>query len=111
MTTAQRLKGHNFERQVAADLRRVFPDAARNLSEPRDGHTGVDLVNTGAFAVQCKRYRNYAPIAAIEEINGPGVPLLVTKADGKPAMAVLPFDALLQLLDDIGLAYTTGREG
>lgn len=81
---------------------------------------GIDIVNVEPFAIQCKRFKGYAPISCIEEIHiaitdSPisgeeaarfarrhfeRVPLLLTKADGKPTMAVLPWSELKKLLKD-----------
>ena len=111
MSKSQRDKGHNFERWCAIQLQRVFPDARRNVTETQTGGQGVDLVNTGAFAVQCKRYAKYAPISKIEEVNAPGYwPLLITKGDRNRTMAVLPLDALIAILEDVGIAYETPEQ-
>lgn len=108
MSKSERTKGLNFERWVARQLHRVYPEAKRNLTETQTGGQGVDLINTGAFAVQCKRLKRYAAINRIEEVNRPGYwPLLITKADNKPAMAVLPLSALVAILEDVMLAYET----
>ena len=108
MSKSQRTKGHNFERWCANKLRTVFPNAMRNVTESQTGGQGVDLINTGAFAIQCKRYAKYAPIAKIQEVNAPGYwPMLITKGDRSRAMAVLPLDALIAILEDVGVAYET----
>ncbi len=86
---------------------------------------GIDLTGTEPFAVQCKRLANYVPVNTIEEIglkpgfafvpvdpypkihqgqpvfsDGPAmsIPLLLTKADHKPTMAILPWSELQKLL-------------
>lgn len=96
-----RTKGHSFERRIAALLRQVFPNAKRHL-EYQDGEAfGVDIANTGHYRIQCKKHRCYVSINTIDEVEHDAlfeVPVLVTAADGKPAMAVLPFDELLRLL-------------
>ena len=111
MSKSQRDKGHNFERWCAQQLRRVFPDAKRNVTETQTGGQGVDIINTGAFAVQCKRYKNYAPISKIEEVNAPSYwPMLITKGDRNRTMVVLPLDALIEILADVGVAYETPEQ-
>lgn len=94
-----RTKGHSFERECARDFQSIgFPDARRHL-EYQDGEAnGVDIKNTGLFAIQCKRGQQYAPITKIEEVQIPGLPLLITKADKKPAMAVLPWKELMKMI-------------
>ena len=100
-----RTKGHSFEREIANMFRTLGFDARRHL-EYQDGEAnGVDIANTGPFRIQCKRHKDYAPISAINEIQLAGIPLLITKGDRKPAMAVLPLDALMKILADVGEAY------
>lgn len=106
MSAYQRRKGHDYEREVARQLQRVFPDAKRNVTETQTGGQGVDIVGTGALAVQCKRYKSYAPITKIEEVNAPGkIPVLVTKGDRQRDMVVLPLQDFLAILADVGLVY------
>lgn len=99
---ANRRKGHDFERWLARELKELYPDAKRNLEYQKDQANGRDLANTGGFLFQCKRGRLYAPITAIEEIQvdpiDGGVPVLVTKGDGKEPMAVLSFTAFKRLV-------------
>jgi len=105
VSASQRTKGLAYERATARRLRCIFPNAARNLSETRDGHTGVDLVHTGALRIQCKRGKQYAPVARIEEVNAPGIPMLITKGDRRRDVAVLYLDDLLAILGDVGVVY------
>jgi len=99
MGALSRTKGHSYERAIAKAFRdHGFPEAGRHLEYQTDEANGVDLKNTGPYLVQCKRGRAYAPITAIEEISGEGVPLLVTKADNKPDMVVMPLAEFLRLV-------------
>lgn len=52
-----RNKGHNYERRIAKELRDFFPAVltSRYASRETDDR-GIDLVNTGDFAIQCKAY-------------------------------------------------------
>ena len=93
-----RRKGHNFERQVADDLRHIFPTAMRLLEYQKDDCNGIDLKKTGVFDIQCKCKKTYVPVNTIEEIKGKGVPLVVTKALRKETMAILPWDFLLKMM-------------
>lgn len=95
-----RTKGHSFEREIATRFRVVYPHAQRNLNEVRHSD-GFDLENTGRYLIQCKRLKKYASITKIfevPEIDGK-VPMLITKGDRLPTMAVLPLDELLKLLE------------
>ena len=102
MSKLSRTKGHSFEREIAVALRGVFPGARRHLEYHEDDANGVDLIGTGRFKFQCKRLRKYASITKIDEIMCEpafgDVPVLVTKGDGTPIMAVLAFADLLDLI-------------
>ena len=104
MGKSQRRKGHDFERWTAREFRRLYPDSRRYLDDVYGG-SGID-VTAGPWAIQCKAYHKYAPIAKIEEIEDPDrFPLLVTRGDYKMPMAVLPLHLLLLILEDVGIAY------
>ena len=88
---SSRTKGHDFEWQVVRDLNTAGIPAHRNLSESGgQADNGVDVF-AGEYLIQCKRYRNYAPISKLAEVPPrPGmVPLLITKADRLPAVVVM----------------------
>ena len=97
-----RRKGHQFERDIANALRVVFPNARRQLEYHQDDAKGVDIQGTGNYYFQCKRFKAYAPLSAITEIQCEpsfgDVPVLVTAGDNKPALACLPFEELVRLL-------------
>lgn len=99
---ASRTKGHSFEREIAARMREVYPNARRQLEYHTDDAKGRDIQCTGRLAIQCKRFKTYAPITAIFEVQIEpmlgDVPMLVTAGDRQPAMAVLPFEDFLRLL-------------
>ncbi len=104
-----RHKGHSFEREIAKELQCIFPKARRQLEYHQDDAKGFDLQNTGHYLFQCKRYREYAPIEWIEEIQSDfknnETPILVTQANDKRAMAVLPWDDFLQMLIELEGKY------
>lgn len=98
-----RLKGHNEERAKAKEWREIGYGDCITKREARGGDwsttdDGIDLVNTGNYDVQIKSYKNYRPVNTIEEVNGEGTPLVIMKANHKPTMAVLPWEALKELL-------------
>ena len=103
-----RLKGHNFEREIACQFREElrFYDCMTHR-EARGGDwsktdLGIDLVNTEPFQIQCKRLQNYAPIQTINEIqcdrDKGDIPLLITKANNKETMCVLPWEDFKKIL-------------
>lgn len=102
MGKLSRTKGHQFERQVAIAFREIFPGAKRQLEYQEDECNGIDLVNTGHYRVQCKAYKNYAPLSAIKEVECDElfgeIPVLVTKGDRERPLACLPLDEFLRLL-------------
>jgi hypothetical protein len=97
-----RRKGHGFEREVAAQLRLVFPGARRHLEYQDAEANGIDLVNTGHYKIQCKRGRKYASLSAIKEVQCEemlgDVPVLITQGDNEPALVVIPMIEFLRLL-------------
>lgn len=103
MGKLSRRKGHAFEREIATAFREHgYPEAKRHLEYQAQEALGVDLDNTGPWRVQCKRGRRLAPLSALWEAvspDGVGVPLLITRGDGGVAVAALPFEAFLRLLD------------
>lgn len=97
-------KGKSFERDVANALLHIFPRAQRMLEYQQSKTIGVDLENTGEFDIQCKRNQAYAPISRISEIqvrDPSRTPVLITKGNNVPAMAILPFDKFISLLERI----------
>lgn len=108
MGKMSRTKGHGFERAVAIELRKVFPNAKRQLEYQIDDCIGVDIANTGKFKIQCKKLRKYASVNTINEVQCAkelgDVPILVTAADNAPWVAILHFDDLLRLIES-GEAY------
>jgi hypothetical protein len=98
---SSRRKGHQFERQVAIDLRPVFPEARRHLEYQDAEANGIDLVNTGPFKFQCKKLKKYASISMLSEVQcdrSCEVPILVTAGDGLEPVAVIPWTAFLTLI-------------
>ena len=101
MGKMSRTKGHSFERLIAKALRVVFKSARRQLEYQIDDCLGVDLAETGPYRIQCKRFKGYAPISAIEEIKCNeelgDIPVLITQGDHKRILAVIPFEHLIRL--------------
>ncbi len=97
-----RQKGHSFERFVANALKKVFPEARRQLEYQTSEAKGYDIANTGKYFIQCKRNRKYASLKMIEQVQicpiEGGIPVLITKGDDKEPLACIPFDIFLQLL-------------
>jgi hypothetical protein len=107
MGKLSRVKGHSFEREIAAALRLVFPSARRHLEYQASEARGFDIANTGHYRIQCKRGRRYASLSAIKEVDADPVlgevPVLVTRGDNEPALVALPLDEFLRLLYAAGM--------
>lgn len=86
-----RTKGHQYERDTANFFKSLgYENALRNVTETQFGQ-GIDLVNTGLFDVQCKRYKDYAPISKLFEVPKVDgrIALLFTKGDRKEAVVAM----------------------
>ena len=108
MGKKSRTKGHGYEREIARRLRGLFPRAIRQLEYQANQANGIDLADTGNLAIQCKRYKSYAPITKIFEVRPPRqnmIPVLITKADYQDDMVVLRLADFLDILEDVGVVY------
>ncbi len=106
MGKKSRTKGHGFEREVAAVLREVYPDAGRGW-QSRDGGVEPD-VDGCMFRVECKRIKRIAACrfwdqamadakkAAEKGDNRDSV--VVFREDRGPAMAMLLLSDFVDLL-------------
>ncbi len=98
---SSRRKGHSWERTVAIMLREIFPGARRQLEYHENDCNGVDIAETEHFKFQCKKTKSYVSVNTIFEIVYDPlfeVPILVTAADRKEPMAVLPLKDLIHLI-------------
>lgn len=100
---AARLKGLAFEREVARMFREIgFRGANRQLEFQQDQAQGIDIRGVDPYRVQCKKFKAYASVNTIDEIQHDrefgDVPILITAADGKEPMAVIPLAELLKLI-------------
>lgn len=97
-----RRKGHQFERDIAIELRAVWEKARRHLEYQDAVCFGVDIAETENWKFQCKKLKGYASVNTIREVKcdraAGEIPVLVTAGDNLEAMAVLPFSELLKLL-------------
>lgn len=97
-----RRKGHDFERWVAAELRRVMSGAVvRRGLQSRDGSEAADVENPW-FHVECKRGR--APVigaamAQAKRDSSQGLsPVAITKADRRPPLVTMHLEDWLTLV-------------
>lgn len=104
-----RAKGHSFERKIAKRLRDegIFPNAERQLEYQENQCSGVDLANTGALKIQCKRMKKSIPMSKLYEVKAHGIACLVSKVDREDTLVTMKFDDFLKILKDIGEVYQT----
>lgn len=118
MSKYSRQKGHSWERFCAAEFRELGFKDCITKREARGGDwqypdDGRDLVRTPGFAIQCKRLHSYVPVSTIEEIIDYPMEketrIVITKADNKDAMAILPWKNLKQLIKDAHIPKYSGH--
>ena len=101
-----RVKGHTFEREVAAALRVAMKDPAikRSIQYRGGASDGADVI-AGPFHIECKRQKKPRIGAAYEQAckdcpEG-GYPMAVTKANRSEALATLALVDFLDLLTEL----------
>lgn len=96
-------KGKQFERDCANLLGHIFPEAKRNLEFQADeAILSRDLTGTDVYRMQMKNHQNYVSISTIFDVklsSEEDVPVLVTKGNKLPPMAVIPFGEFIRLLE------------
>lgn len=95
-------KGKQFERDIANALAHIFPEAQRMLEYQASNVIGVDIEGTWPFLIQCKNHQNYCSVSTINEVRTQtdnDIPVLITKGIRMEAMAVLPFEKFVTLLE------------
>lgn len=98
-----RRKGHNFERIIANAFRLAgWLGAKRHLEMQAHDCQGYDIDGVDPFRIQCKNWKDYAPVSTIEEVRKiPGmVPVLISKGENKPAVAVMYFDDFMRIITE-----------
>lgn len=108
MSKLSRTKGAKFEREVAIDLREIWPDAKRGLQSRGGGAEVADVIGV-PFHVECKHGVQPSPRAALYQAqrDTQGLPpVAIIKDNGCKAFVVLPYSDWLQLVRE----WHTGRE-
>lgn len=102
MSKSQRTKGAGFEREVAAMLTdHLGTVVKRNLSQTR-GNEGSDI-EIGRFAIECKRRASIAVYDWLDQAHRDAdgkTPVVVARADGRRAIAILDLESFLPMLRD-----------
>ncbi len=103
MSKSQRAKGCSFEREIANLLtERLGQSVKRNLSQSRGGATEGSDITVGPFSIECKRRSKIAIYDWLQQAQRdakPGnTPIVVARADGRRAVAILDLEALIPLI-------------
>lgn len=102
----QRAKGHAFERQIAAEMRRIWPNAKRGFQARGGGQEQADVEGT-PFHLECKHGKKVnvraAMAQAIADTNG-RTPVVVFKDDRKEPLVVMLFEDWLEMAAKAGAA-------
>ena len=93
-----RSKGHQWERQIARDLREIDQTAKRNL-EYQEG-SGYDIDTTLPYRIQAKSRKQINFLSALQEIpeNDGNIPVVAGKITGKGEYAFMKWSDFLWLV-------------
>lgn len=102
----RRQKGAQFERDIASELKSLFPGAKRGIGQARSSSEVADVDGIEHFWVECKRRSTPVEIkkAMEQAIKAKGsldrMPLVVSKEDNEKALATLLWSDFLVILSD-----------
>jgi hypothetical protein len=103
MANTNRNKGHNYERQLVKDFKKLgFENCvtSRYGSKMLDDQ-GIDLMNTGDFAVQSKCYKRnpqYKKVLADMVVKPTDVPIIFHKAPGGKEYCILHKEDMMEII-------------
>lgn len=104
MANKSRNKGHNYEREIRKEFVELgFKKCvtSRYGSKMLDDK-GIDLMNTGVFAVQCKAYArnpNYRKVFDKMDYEDTDIPIIFHKAPGNKQYCILKKEDLMEILE------------
>ncbi len=104
MANTNRNKGHNYERQLVKDFKKLgYTDCvtSRYGSKMLDDK-GIDLMNTGDFAVQAKCYKRnpqYKKVLEEMDTKPTDIPIVFHKAPGGKEYCILFKDDMMELIE------------
>lgn len=104
MSKSQRTKGAGFEREVCALLSdQLGTVVKRNLAQTRGGATEGSDITIGKFSIECKRRARisfYEWLDQAQRDAGDKIPVVVARADGRRAVAILDLEVLIPMMRD-----------
>ena len=101
-----RVKGHTFEREVAAAFREALSDPTikRTIQYRGGASEGADVV-AGPFHIECKRQKQPRILSAYEQAARDcaegGYPVAVTKASRADALVTLSLEDFLEIVTEL----------
>ena len=102
MGKAERIKGHNFEREISRQIRDIFPESRRGL-QYQDGSKHSDVEGT-PFHIECKCGKKQNPRKALRQAisdNKKGrMPIAVIRDDRKPAFVCMLWEDFKELVKE-----------
>ena len=104
MANTNRNKGHNYERQLVKDFKKLgYTDCvtSRYGSKMLDDK-GIDLMNTGDFAVQAKCYKRnpqYKKVLEEMDVKPTDIPIVFHKAPGGKEYCILYKEDMMELIE------------
>jgi hypothetical protein len=97
----QRTKGHTFERKIANDLKKFFPDAKRGFQTRGGGKEQADVIGT-PFHIEAKHHAKLNMMdayyqAVADAISTKLIPVAVGKQNRGPIRVMLGLESLARL--------------
>lgn len=99
----RRLKGHNFERRIAKELREYFSDAKRGYQSRNNVDLNPD-VEVPYFFIECKAHKSCNIKAALKQAlekrkpEDTRIPLSICKDDRKPIIVSIYYEDFINLI-------------
>jgi len=97
-----RTKGHNYERQIVRELKRIFPDAVTSRAGARgEDILGIDIINTGMFNIQTKAREHLNPFDVLnnEMPNDSGINIVFWKRNRQGDVIVMDKNDFYDILE------------
>ena len=121
MGRASRVKGHNFEREIARQLREKLGEPFKRGLQTREGGEVPDVFShTLPYWFECKKGKSIAYLPALKQAekaikeahdpHGPTLPVAVLGLDNEQPLALLRWELFKEILAD-AVEWRRHREG
>jgi hypothetical protein len=103
VSARERRKGAGFENEICSLLRERLGTESirRNLAQSRGGRLEGCDITVGSYSLECKRRATLGVYQWLDQARrdcGKQTPVVVARADGRQAIAILDFEAFVTLL-------------